>query len=69
MDVETCVTWSQFDICFKKQTKKYIFSTFFGLFFQPFLAPKLLKLSVYFFNDLVLKNWSLDMHLNPVPIL
>ena len=41
LNVETC-----HDICLKKQNKKYILSPFFVAFFQPSLAPKLLKLSV-----------------------
>ena len=53
MDVEKCVT---IGCLFKKIT--------FLPFFQPFLAPKLFKLSVkFFFNDLGLTNWSMNMQL------
>ena len=41
MNVETC-----HDICLKNKTKNYILLPFFLAFFQPSLAPKLLKLSV-----------------------
>ena len=64
MHVETFVTlWDLF------KTKKYFFTFFYpfsGIFFQPSLAPKLLKISVY---ELALKNWAMNMHFNPIPIL
>ena len=57
MNVETCVT-------IKKK-----FLPFFGLF-STFLSAQTIKInSLIFFNELALKNWSMNMYFNPIPIL
>ena len=46
---------SHFDICFKQKNIFFIFWPFFYIFWNP-PSTKLLKLSVYFFNELALKS-------------
>ena len=68
IDVETCVT-----LIFVKKKKNifYIFLPFFLAFFQPSLAPKFnwSYRSNLFYYELTLKNWAMNMHLNPIPII
>ena len=53
--------------------KQKIFLTFFLLFFAFFStlpSTQTIKvIDLIFFNELALKNWAMNMHLNPIPIL
>ena len=58
MDVETSVTLLK---------QKNIL--FFGIFFNLALRPNYESYRSNFFNKLALKNWAMNMHFNPMPIL
>ena len=61
---------SHFDICFKQNK---IFLTFvlpfFGIFSTLPSTQTIKVIDLIFFNELALKNWAMNMHFNPVPIL
>ena len=40
-----------------------------GIFFNPPQHPNYKIFQAIFFNELVLKNWAMNMHFNPIPIL
>ena len=46
-----------------------IFLTFFA-FFSTLPSTQTIKvIDLIFFNELALKNWAMNMHFNPIPIL
>ena len=58
-------------IIFEKPSKMDVETCglFFAFFNPPSLAPKLYKLSIYFFfNELALKNWAMNTHFKPIHI-
>ena len=60
---------SHFDICFKQKNICYIFLSFFWHFFSILPSTQTIKvIDLIFFDELALKNWAMNMHLNP-PIL
>ena len=46
----------------------YIFFSIFWYFFQPFPSTQTFQVIglIFFFNELALKNWAINMHFNPM---
>ena len=63
MDIDTCVTLS-----YLFKTKNKIFVFFFLHFFNP-SAQTIKAIDLLFFNELALKNWAMNVHLNHISIL
>jgi len=61
---------SHFEICLKKNIFKIFFDPFLGIFFSTLSSAKTIEvIGLFFFYELALKNWAMNIHFNPIPII